>query len=683
MNTHAGSLFKLRRRGRGVGVFLAAVMLVTPLLTGGSSIISASTGKRELAAGPASWAGDLTAIGRADWSYLRAAHLLERAGFGGTPEEIEKLASMTPQQAVNYLVDYESIDVSQLPGFVESGIYPNGYKFTGLAEAARQAYTTGKAFGITARQQGALPLQPGINEFYTLLWSDFGEIRRAAQWWGERMLITPRPFQEKMTMFWHGHFATSQEKVHRHQKMLGQIETLRNRANGNFRDILIAIAQDPAMLVWLDNKDNVKGKPNENFAREVMELFTMGEGQGYAEKDIREIARAFTGWTMTKDDTVQDEGKFVDDPAKHDDGVKSFLGATGSFNGFDAIDIILKQPAAPRFITKKIYRYFVREEASPHLNDKLAKVLLDAKYDFKPLLKTIFLSRDFYSEPSYATQIKSPVHLLISTYRKMGLKTIPGYPDFTETAASLGQYLLLPPNVAGWSGGRTWINPATLLTRGNFVETLLFPDAKKFIAPDKEIAEGYRKIPLSFPEYNITPYVWNTATQKMEPVPPPVYDYYLTGMTLAGAKQFAHEMGEKKKTGTGPTTDPMKEQPKDKGKSRMSVVAAGEQYNLAVGVYMGAVHANQRVKPIPRTQAAVEFARMIHEAQAQTTDAAVDYFIRRFLRTPLNDERRAVVVAFLAAELKSERINYSAAELDQALRRTVHLILSSPEYQLA
>jgi uncharacterized protein DUF1800 len=406
-----------------------------------------------------------------------------------------------------------------------------------------------------------------------------------------------------------------------------------------------------------------------------------GEGQGYSEKDIREMARAFTGWTMTKDETVQDEGKFIDDPAKHDDGVKTFLGQSGNFNGYDAIDIILKQPSTPRFITKKIYRYFVREEITPELNDKLAKVLLEAKYDLKPLLKAIFLSRDFYSDPSYATQIKSPVHLLVSTYRKMGLKAIPGYPDFTETAASLGQSLFLPPNVAGWAGAKTWINPATLLSRGNFVETLLFPDTKKFIAPDKEIAEGYRKIPLNFPEYKITPYIWNPKTQMMEAVTPQVYDYYLTGMTLEGSRQFAMEQGEKvSESGTS-----LKEQPKEKGKSRMSVVANGENYNLAVGVYVGAVQANQRVKPIPRTRAEVDFTKMIREARVQTVEGAVDYFIRRFLRTPLSEERRAAVVAFLKGELKSDKINPEAPveNLDQALRRTVHLILSAPEYQLA
>jgi hypothetical protein len=666
----------MKRRKKVVALTLLLALIINAFSLAFGSVTPSAAARK---ASEASWVGDLTPITKAQWNYDRAAHLLERAGFGGTPEEIEKLARMTPQQAVNYLVDYETIDVSQLPAFEESGIYPHGYKFASLQDGVRQMMTTGKAFGVKARQEGALPLQPGINEFYTLLWSDFGEIRRVAHWWGERMLTTPRPFQEKMTLFWHGHFATSQEKVHRHQKMLGMIETLRQKANGNFRDILIAMAQDPAMLIWLDNKDNVKGKPNENFAREIMELFTMGEGQGYTEKDIREMARAFTGWTMTKDETVEDEGKFIDDKTLHDDGVKTFLGQTGNFNGYDAIDIILKQPATPRFITKKIYRYFVREDLTPELNDKLAQALLKAKYDFKPLLKMIFLSRDFYSPASVATQIKAPVHLLISTYRKMGLKTIPGYPDFTETAGALGQALLLPPNVAGWAGGKTWINPATLLTRGNFVETLLFPDTKKFIAPDKEINEGYRKIPLNFPAYNITPYIWNPVTQKMEAVTPQVYDYYLTGMTLEGAKQFAATQGETVSEGG----TKLQEQPRERGKSRMAVVSAGENYNLAVGVYVGAVQANQRVKPIPRAVAAVDFTAMLRTAKVTTVEAATDYLLKRFLRAPLNEERRQAISAFLKGELNADQINFAAAGLESALRRTVHLILSAPEYQLS
>ena len=265
-------------------------------------------------------------------------------GFGGAPEEIEKLAAMTPEAAVDYLVDYESIDVSHLPAFEESPIYPNNHKYIHITKMAGPAQKTGRAYGISAKQEGDLPLQPGVNEYYTLMWCDFLEIARAGQWWAERMMVTPRPFQERMTLFWHDHFATSQEKVHRYRMMLNQIDLLRQNSVGNFREIMVKISQDPAMLIWLDNKNNVKDHPNENFAREVMELFTMGEGQGYTEDDIREMARAFTGWTLGEDvTTAPDQGQFLDDPNLHDDGEKTFLGQTGNFNGYDAIDIILKQ----------------------------------------------------------------------------------------------------------------------------------------------------------------------------------------------------------------------------------------------------------------------------------------------------------------------------------------------------
>jgi hypothetical protein len=643
----------------------------------GAARSSAATDERTVA--PVSWADDLTPIGQEDWNFGRAAHLLERAGFGGTPEEIRRFASMSPKQAVEYLVDYDSIDVSKLPKFEESGIYPRGYKFVSIHQVLDQARASGKALGVSCNPPGPLDLQPPVDEYYALLWCGYGEIRRAAQWWAERMLITPRPLQEKLTLFWHNHFATSQEKVQRHQLMLGQIEMLRRRANGNFRELLIGIAQDPAMLIWLDNKDNVKGKPNENFAREVMELFSMGEGQGYTDKDIREMARAFTGWTMTKDDTVQDVGRFIDDPAKHDDGVKCFLGASGNFNGSDAIDIILKQPAPPRFISKKLYRYFVREDISQELNEKLAQLLLDSNYELKPLLKTIFLSRDFYGEASHGAQIKSPAHLLVSTYRKLGLKSIPGIPDFNDTMATLGQSLLQPPNVAGWAGGKAWINPATLLARGNFIERLLFPDPENFVDPHKEISEGYRRIPLKYSEYKIDGHIWNPKTQEMEAVPLAVYDRYLSGMTLEEAKKIMSIGDPSAMSGALPAAmDTAKEPPK----SRMAAVSNNERYNLAVGVYTGAWKANDRVKPIPRTLAQVDFTKMIREANVDTVEEAVDYLSRRLLSAPLNQERHTAVTSFLKDELKSAKLNCPDQDLDPALRHTVYLILSAPEYQL-
>jgi hypothetical protein len=623
------------------------------------------------AAAPAvSWADDLTPIGPADWDCARAAHLLERAGFGGTPEEVDRLARMTPAQAVDYLVDYEKLDDSKLPAFEPSGIYPHGHKWAPLQDVFVSGLLTDRAYGIKASRPGRLTFQPAVNEFYTLLTSERLEMRRASQWWAERMLLTPRPLQEKLALFWHGHFATSQEKVLNYELLLAQVATLRRHANGNFRTLLIAVAQDPAMLVWLDNKDNVKGRPNENFAREVMELFTMGEGQGYTEADVRELARAFTGWTMKKPRTVKDDPRFKDDKKLHDGGVKVFLDHKGKLDGYAAIDVILKQPATPRFLTRKLYRFFVREEMSPAVNAKLAKLLVESKYELRPLLKAIFLSRDFYSGPSVCTQIKSPTHFLVSTYRKLGLRSVPGVPDCTETAEALGQVLFFPPNVAGWPGGRAWINPATLLARGNFANALLFPDLASFVPPDKVVVEGYRRIPLDFPEHNIVPHVWDAKARKMTPVSVGQYERYLARLGgNTGKAMMPPPAMMKKEMGKPP-------------RSKMTELAHAETHNLAVGVYVGQVEARNRVRPVPRTAAELDLVGMLRRAKVDSVEGAVDHFGRRLLSVPLHPERRAAVVRFLRDELGGPRIDYRARGLDLALRRTVHLILSAPEYQL-
>ena len=638
---------------------------------------------------PAAWANDLSPIAPSDWNYDRAAHLLERAGFGGTPEDVEKLAAMTPAEAVDYLVDYESIDDSHLPVYVPSNTYPHGYRTMygrgmGAGEQGRMMMT-GMAYGIKATQEGKLRLQPAITEFFTLWYTDLHEMTRGGQWWAERMLNTPRPLEEKLTLFWHGHFATSQQKILRYEHMLNQIQMFRTHANGNFHEMLVAVAQDPAMLFWLDNKDNVKGKPNENFAREVMELFAMGEGQGYTESDIREIARAFTGWAMTPDPTVDKTAEFINEPKRHDDGVKSFLGESGNFDGYDAIDIILKQEATPRFISGKLYHFFVREEVTTEVHEQLAKALFDANYELKPLLKTIFLSRDFYSEPSYGTQIKSPVHLLVSTYRKLGLKEIPGIPDFSDTTDKLGQRLFFPPNVAGWAGGRTWINPATLLIRGNFVHGLLFPDPESFIPPDKVIIEEYRRIPFMFTDYEeIVCHIWNPETQKMEPVSKEEYTQFLARVAGDTSAMMTADAKEGQKQEETPSESETAKYSSDKeSKSRLVQMATGqEQFNLAVGVWQAYVNSYNRIDPIPRTTAVVDFVPMVKAANVSSVEEAVDYFCRRFLRVDLQSDRRAAVIDFLKQELDSDTLNYDSEALETALRRVVHLILSSPEYQL-
>ena len=642
---------------------------------------------REIA--PRGWVNDLTPIAAGDWNRTRAAHLLERAGFGGTPAEVDSLAVMTPQQAVDYLVDYEAVEEAKLPRFEPSGIYPNQHKLVSLQQVIFPAVLTGYAYGIKATQDGALVYQPTVNEFYTLLISEYAEMARASQWWDQRMLLTHRPLQEKLTFFWHDHFATSQEKVLNYELMLQQVETLRSHANGNFRKMLVAVAQDPAMLIWLDNRENTKGHPNENFAREVMELFTLGEGKGYSEHDIREIARAFTGWTLKPIWSVKDDVKLVDDPKLHDDGEKSFLNQTGKFNGYDAIDIILKQPAAPKFLSRKLYRFFVREELSPEVNDKLAALLAGSEYDLKPLLKTIFLSHDFYSDSSRGTQIKSPIHFVVSTYRKLGLQTMPGVPGYGDTTGALGQMLFFPPNVAGWAGGRSWINPVTLLARGNFIHTLLFPDPESYGAPDKVVAEGYRKIPVMFPEYHIVPHVWNTKVQHMRPVSLVEYDKYLAGIDSGSVKSMgAAERSADKVSAAKPSDDrqpvgePTMMASGKQGKSMMSEVANGEKYNLALGVYTGFVEAGNRVKPIVRTTAEIDFTAMIRDAKVSNAEDVVDYFAHRFMSVELHPDRRAAIVSFLKNELSSDSLDYANKNVADALRRTVHLILSAPEYQL-
>jgi uncharacterized protein (DUF1800 family) len=212
-----------------------------------------------LRAGPDSWIGDLTPLTATDWSRERAAHLLERAGFGGTPEEIDRLAALTPEVAVRWLVEYQRIDNSHLPPFDESGAFdPSMEPFPkSRADVVRIARANGEAMGVKVKPAGDRPLQPVVNRFFYWLLADYLEVRRTAQWWAQRMLTTNRPLEEKLALFWHGHFATLDEKIRDYRKMLQQLELFRTHGNGNFRDLLIGVAKNPAMLVYLDAGENV------------------------------------------------------------------------------------------------------------------------------------------------------------------------------------------------------------------------------------------------------------------------------------------------------------------------------------------------------------------------------------------------------------------------------------------
>ena len=566
---------------------------------------------------PASWTDDLSPISAADWNADRAAHLLERAGFGGTPEDIARLASMTPQQAVASLVEYARVD-DPAPPFDESGIWDRGMDPfpASRADAVRQGRERGEALGVKALPEGTQRrLQPVVDKFFYGLRANAIETQRLGVWWASRMLTTKRPLEEKLTLFWHGHFATGDAKVRDYRMMRRQNEMLRTNAEGSLRALLVGILKDPAMLVYLDNGENVKAHPNENFGRELLELFTMGVGH-YGERDVREAARAFTGWT-------NDVLEFRFDRDQHDFGTKTFLGRTGTLDGTDIIDTILGQPATGEHVAGKIYRYFVRDDISPAVTTALGRGFKAGGFELKPLLRRIFLSKDFYSAPSTASQIKSPVVLVISTYRKMGLRTLPTIPDFGRLTSSLGQTLFDPPNVAGWAGGRTWITPATLMQRGNLFRDVLFAEAKGFRAPDRLMPFTYARVGENIAK----------------------------GMNITEAT----------KEGTGDAES-------------NAQVDRDEDYNTRYASYRGYLVAFERTKPIPRHVLDVSLTAMVAAARADTAGAAVDALAKRFLSVPLPAKDRVAFVEFF-------RGKSLASEKD--LRELLYLVLSTPEYQVS
>jgi len=583
------------------------------------------------------WAEDLSPISAFDWSADRAAHLLERAGFGGTPEDIARLAAMSPQTAVATLVDYHAIANDHLTPFERSDVWDPSLRDFPVSRVAatERAEKTGEAMGVRIKPAGERRLQPVVDRFFYWLRATVLETRRLAHWWADRMVATNRPLQEKMALFWHGHFATGEEKIRDYRKMEQQLALFHRHAIGSFRELLVDVARGPAMLAYLDAAQNVKGAPNENFAREVMELFTMGVGH-YSERDIREAARAFTGW-------IDDDLAFRLDADKHDDGQKSFLGRTGNFDGVDILTSILEQKVTAEFIAGKLYRFFVREELSEPLQARLGAILRDNNYEIAPLLRTLFLSRDFYSAPSFGTRVKGPIELIVSTYRKLGVKRLPGIPDLNVVSRELGQILLNPPTVAGWAQGRTWITPGLLLARGNFARDVLFPDIINFTDPNFNPGREVRR----------------------------VNDRILAGMEIAVA---TIEDGPGEGGGMGGM--------EGGEKTMANVIASAEDFNTRYGSLVGWQEAVQRVKPIPRAAAQFDLAAMVLGAGAKTTSDAIDHLLMRLLRVPVDAEVRRILIELLERKLGTGDLSLAATYLERPLRLMAHLIMSSPQYQL-
>lgn len=381
----------------------------------------------------------LTPISDRSWSFTAAAHLLNRAGFGGPPAEIERLVKLGPDRAVDWLVNFEEIpDETTNPEWAK----PDPQRQEKF-EAMRKAGEEERRRLQRAEQQ--------------LQRQRMTELRG---WWLERMAHGPRPLQEKLVLFWHGHFATSVEKVREPYLMWRQNELFRRLAHGNWLQILIEVAQDPAMLIWLDQAQSRKDHPNENFAREVMELFALGEGH-YTEKDITEAARALTGWTFDRN-----AQRFVNRPFIHDNTAKTVLGKTGNLDGEDVLEQIVAQPQAAKFITAKLWNFFAAEAPTEELNTALAALLRQHDNQFKSVLRAMFRSEEFYAPNVIRNQVKSPVQWLVGTVRVLET-ALPAPTICWGLTRNLGQDLFAPPNVKGWDGGVTWINTNPLLSRYN------------------------------------------------------------------------------------------------------------------------------------------------------------------------------------------------------------------------
>ena len=350
-------------------------------------------------------------------------HLLLRAGFGPQLSQFEKLDNWNEKEI--------------------RGVLFKNYPFQSLAlkeEPIAVDYQHIKKMDSVTKK---MAMQKNRKQIYQLNLSFL-----------DQMVFSEDQLREKMAFFWHGHFATRTNNAAFNLQLLN---TIREKALGNFGDLLIAVSQSPAMLQFLNNQQNKKDHPNENFAREVMELFTLGRGN-YSEKDVQEAARAFTGWSFLPD------GTFFERPKLHDFGSKTFLGKTGNFNGNEVLKIILAQKTTAKFITTKIYRFFVNEKLNTEIIEDLSDQFYASNYNIKELLQNIFSSDWFFREENIGTKIKSPIELMAGMRRILPME-IQNPENLISYQKLLGQMLLYPPNVAGWPSGKSWIDSSTLMLR--------------------------------------------------------------------------------------------------------------------------------------------------------------------------------------------------------------------------
>lgn len=353
---------------------------------------------------------------------------MRRGGFGAKPSEIKELVELGPAKTIDRILSKNNTQ-------------------------ALEAFEQESSQIVSAIRSG-------------------GSIDSLAAWWLHRMIHTPSPLVEKITLFWHGHFATGADKVNDIELMVQQNKLLREHALGDFRKMVHEVSKDPAMLLYLDSASNRKTHPNENYARELMELFCLGEGN-YTEQDVQQLARCFTGWEIRRK-------SFRFNPYQHDSGLKTLLDRQGIESGEEAIDAVLAHRSMPTFIAGKLVRFFVCDEPNPtpEFLEPLAEVFRKSDFTIEPLVRTILSSKLMLSDWSVGKKVRSPIDFMVESIRSLQVTT--NLDRLAKGLDGIGQALFNPPNVKGWDGGRAWINSSTLIGRSNLIVDLLREPATRF-----------------------------------------------------------------------------------------------------------------------------------------------------------------------------------------------------------
>ena len=580
--------------------------------------------------GPAAWQDDLTPLPAAEWSYDRAAHLLAHAGFGGTPDDIQALADLGLERAVASLVrlraharpEARTRSSNRGSGTRRSRRFPTAGPRRRIAPSS-----DGTSMGVDAKPAGNRALQPVSDRFFYWLRATMLETRRLGYWWANRMLQTTQPLEQKMALLWHGHFATHENKVRDYRKMHQQIELFERQCDGQSARPHRRGRAAPRRCSTSSTRSTTSRELRTRTSRAKSWSSSRWVSATTREQDVRECARAFTGWYF-------DDLEFKVDAQKHDSGSKTFLGRNGDFDGVDVLDIIFEQPITAEFLAAKVYRFLVRDELSPALRGKLGAVLRDADYELEaapdddPPVEGLLQRRELRrphqrSRRAHGRDDEAPRRR--NDAGRTGLQPVDDRDGPASLESALGRRL----------GRRQVLDHARPLDRAR-QRRARRPDARH----DGLSATG-----------TSTPVSDDVLGQRLR-------DGYEIGAATA-------------------VSDPANMSTFDR-----VALERDEQFNTRISGYIGWEQAARKLIPTPRDAARFDLTAMVLEGGATTTEAAVDYLLRRALRVPAAPALREALVVFLTNELGTSNLERAKTYLEDPLRMTLHLVMSTPEYQL-